>query len=123
MMHSRRAVAVEPVLRAFLRGGLSAPPFGEAFVAVAPETSGVYFLYRDGRLIYIGIAVHGTGIRQELEKHLNGAYGACTAAATTFDFEQTRDPVVASREYLLAHAAQHRGRLPLYNRNHSLHER
>jgi hypothetical protein len=121
MMRLRRPVAVEPVLRAFLSGGLSAPPFNEAFLAVAPETSGVYFLYRDGRLIYIGIAVHGTGIRQELEKHLNGA--SCTAAATTFDFEQTRDPVVASREYLLAHAAQHRGRLPLYNRNHNLHER
>jgi hypothetical protein len=123
MMRSRRAVAVEPVLHAFLSGGLSAPPFNEAFLGVAPETSGVYFLYRDGRLIFIGIAVHGTGIRQELEKHLNGAYGACTAAATTFDFERTRDPVVASREYLLAHMAQHRGRLPLCNRNGSPDER
>ncbi len=115
-MRSPRRAAVEPVLRAFLSGGLNAPPFNEAFIAMAPDRSGVYFLYRHDRLVYIGIAVHGTGIRRELEKHLSGAYGARTATATAFDFEETRDPVVASREYLLAHMAQHRGRLPPGNR-------
>jgi hypothetical protein len=114
-MRSPRRVAVEPVLRAFLSGGLTAPPFNETFIALAPETSGVYFLYHHDRVIYIGIAVHGTGIRQELEKHLNGVYGSRTCGATAFDFEETRDPVVARREYLVAHMAQHRGRLPRCN--------
>jgi hypothetical protein len=90
--------------------------FGEATVVFAPASPGVYFLYRGERLIYIGIAVHGTGIRQELEKHLAGRYGPRTRAATVFEYELTRDPVVASREYLLAHMAQNRGRLPLCNR-------
>jgi hypothetical protein len=90
--------------------------FSEATVACAPASSGVYFLYRGERLIYIGIAVHGTGIRQELEKHLAGRHGPRTRAATAFEYELTRDPVVASREYLLAHMAHNRGRLPLCNR-------
>lgn len=94
--------------------------FTDSTVSSAPTTSGVYFLYRDARLIYIGIAVHGTGIRQELAKHLSGAHGDRTRTATAFRFEQTRDPVVASREYLLAHMAQHRGRAPLCNRAGSL---
>jgi hypothetical protein len=99
-----RAAAQEPVA------------FNESTVSSAPTTSGVYFLYREARLIYIGIAVHGTGIRQQLEKHLSGAYGERTRAATAFRFEETRDPVVASREYLLEHMAEHRGRPPLCNR-------
>jgi hypothetical protein len=104
------------LLRAYLGRGLEAPPFNQSAIARAPETSGVYFLYRQERVLYIGIAVHGTGIRQELEKHLNGVYGAHTRAATSFDFEETRDPVVARREYLLAHMAEHRGRVPSGNR-------
>jgi hypothetical protein len=102
---------------AFLSGGRTAPPFNEAFIEAAPQTSGVYFLYRHDRVIYIGIAVHGTGIREELRKHLEGVYGPRTRAATAFDYEQTRHPVVASREYLLAHMAQNRGRLPAGNRS------
>jgi hypothetical protein len=111
-----RRAAPERALRAFLARGLDAPPFKETFVAHAPDSSGVYFLYRHERILYIGIAVHGTGIRRELEKHLNGLYGAHTRTATSFDFEETRDPVVARREYLLAHMEQYRGRVPPGNR-------
>jgi hypothetical protein len=46
--------------------------FGEGRLAFAPASPGVYFLYRRERLICIGIAVQGTGTRQELEKHLAG---------------------------------------------------
>ena len=115
-MHLVRRAAPESVLRAYLTRGLDAPPFNETFVAHAPDSSGVYFLYRHDRVLYIGIAVHGTGIRRELEKHLNGFYGAHTSTATSFDFEETRDPVIARREYLLAHMAEHRGRVPPGNR-------
>jgi hypothetical protein len=115
VIYSSRRSRVGSDLRAFLSTGLTAAPFKEAFVAVAPPTSGVYFLYRHDRVIYIGIAVQGSDIRQELEKHLSGAYGPCTSSATAFDFEETRDPVVASREYLRAHMAQHRGCLPSCN--------
>jgi hypothetical protein len=90
--------------------------FDEASVSAAPAAPGVYFLYGGERLLYVGIAVHGTGIRQELEKHRRGDHGPRTRAATAFEYELTRDPVVASREYLLAHMAQNRGRLPPCNR-------
>jgi hypothetical protein len=115
MLFAARRAGVSDGLRRFLSAGLDVPPFNEAFVAVAPAGPGVYFLYRHHQVIYIGIAVHGTGIRQQLEKHLEGVYGQRTRRATAFDFEETRDPVVASREYLLAYMAQHRGRRPVCN--------
>ena len=90
--------------------------FNEAAVALAPASPGVYMLYQRERLIYIGIAVHGTGIRQQLEKHFAGRYGPRTRGATSFEYEVTRDPVVASREHLLAYMARNRGRLPICNR-------
>ena len=95
--------------------GISASPFNDAHIALAPEGTGVYFLYRHGRVIYIGVAVHGSGIRQELERHREGAYGSGTQAATSFDYELTRDPVVAKGEYLQLHRTRHRGRLPSCN--------
>jgi len=94
---------------------VAATPFQDDHIALAPEGTGVYFLYRHGRVIYIGVAVHGSSIRQELERHRQGAYGSATQAATSFDYELTRDPVVASGEYLRLHKARHRGRLPSCN--------
>jgi hypothetical protein len=93
----------------------SATPFTADQVALAPAATGVYFLYRRGRVIYIGVAVYGSTIRQELERHLHGIYGTATKAATSFDYELTRDAIVASREYLRMHQAGHGGRLPACN--------
>jgi hypothetical protein len=106
-------------MRAYLQHGLDAAPFDQAGVATAPATRGVYFLYHRYRVLYIGVAVHGTGIRQELEKHLSGAYGPRTRMATAFDFEPTRDPVVARSQYLAAHSARYRGQLPRCNDDES----
>lgn len=93
----------------------AATPFNDEHLAAAPAATGVYFLYRSERLIYIGVAVHGTGIRQELDNHLRGSYGAATQAATSFRYELTRDPVVAKHEYLRMHKATFGGRLPACN--------
>lgn len=93
----------------------AANPFGREQLAAAPAASGVYFLYRNERLIYIGIAVHGSGIRQELENHLRGSYGPATQAASAFRYERTRDPVVAWHQYLEQHKARFGGRLPACN--------
>ena len=90
-------------------------PFTAEHLAIAPVDTGVYFLYRGERLIYIGVAVHGSGIRQELHNHLRGSYGAPTQGATSFGYELTRDPVVAKHEYLRLHQATFGGRLPAYN--------
>lgn len=99
----------------FLSPGHAAAPFTPEEVAAAPAAPGVYFLYRNERVIYIGIAVQGSGIRQELERHLQALYGRGSQLATSFGYELTRDPVVVSGQYLQAHRAQHGGRLPSFN--------
>lgn len=93
----------------------AATPFSREQLAAAPAASGVYFLYRNERLIYIGVAVHGSGIRQELDYHLRGSYGGATQGATAFRYELTRDPVVAKHQYLQMHKARFGGRLPACN--------
>lgn len=93
----------------------AATPFSGAHLAAAPVASGVYFLYRNERLVYVGAAVHGAGIRQELENHLRGSYGAATRAATAFRYELTRNPVVAKHQYLQAHKERFGGRFPACN--------
>ncbi len=93
----------------------AATPFTAEHIAAAPAATGVYFLYRKQRVIYIGAAVHGTGIRQELHNHLRGSYGASTQGAGAFRYELTRDPIVAKHEYLRSHRAAYGGRLPACN--------
>lgn len=105
----------EATASSFSTTSASATPFEDNHIGLAPEETGVYFLYRHGRVIYIGVAVHGSGIRQELERHRQGTYGPATQVATSFDYELTRDPVVASGEYLRLHMARHGGRVPSCN--------
>jgi len=114
-MHRIRSWPRQAAASPFSTTGASATPFTCDQVALAPTATGVYFLYRHGRVIYVGVAVQGSGLRQELQRHLHGKYGAATRVATAFDYELTRDPVVASGEYLRAHMARHRGRLPPCN--------
>jgi hypothetical protein len=104
-----------PVLRAFLDEKSSAWPFTDAAIAISPAASGVYLLYSKGRLIYIGVAVNGSGIRQELESHRGGAYGKCTQGASAFIYELARDPIARHRQYLHTHREQHGGRVPRCN--------
>ena len=80
-------------------------PFREECVALAPQATGVYVLYRRGRVLRVGIAVHGTSIRLELERHLSGLYGESTRTATAFSYEVTRDPVLARADYLRGYGA------------------
>lgn len=92
----------------------AADPFTDECIAIAPNASGVYLLYRNGGLIYVGLAPGS--IRRELEAHRRGEYGACTQAATAFDYEVTSDPAALQRKYLRNHVARDGGRLPPCNR-------
>jgi len=89
-------------------------PFTEAAIDVSPTAPGLYLLYRDGRLIYIGFAVNGSGIRQELESHRRGAHGPGTRDATAFLYELAGEPRALHQRYLAAHRARY-GRLPPEN--------
>lgn len=102
-------------LPAFLDERFDAWPFTDAAIAVAPTSPGVYLLYACSRLIYIGLAVSGSGIRQELASHLSGARGECTQRASAFLYELDDDPLALHRSYLHAHSERYGGRLPPCN--------
>jgi hypothetical protein len=112
--HPARAAGDAP-LATYLDDTSAAWAFTDATVALSPALPGVYLLYRSGRLVYIGVAVNGSGIRQELESHLHGAYGSCTQDASAFLYEVAADPIALHREYVRAHKAQYGGRLPACN--------
>jgi hypothetical protein len=115
MLQLRSSERAGQALRAVIDEISVAWPFTEAAVDVSPASPGVYFLYRNGRLIYIGLAVNGSGIRQELESHLRGAHGPMTRYATAFLYELAPDPRVLHERYLRTHRA-HYGALPDGNR-------
>lgn len=102
-------------LPAFLDERFDAWPFTDAAVEVAPMSPGVYLLYASGRLVYIGLAMTGSGIRQELASHLSGACGDCTQRASAFLYELADDPLSLYRSYLRAHSERYGGRLPPCN--------
>jgi hypothetical protein len=104
-----------PPLRAFLDERSSAWPFTAAAIAISPAARGVYLLYSSGRLIYIGAATDGLGIREELEKHRNGEYGACTCAASAFVYELAEDALARQQQYLEIHRGLYGGREPHCN--------
>jgi hypothetical protein len=115
MLGLRQRLLAHAELRPVIDEVALAWPFSEAAVDLSPAAPGVYLLYRDGRLVYIGLAVNGSGIRQELESHLCGARGPGTRAATAFLYELARDPRALHGDYLAAHRARYGGRLPAAN--------
>jgi hypothetical protein len=101
-----------PTLPALIDEAAFAWPFTDAAIEVSPAAPGVYLLYRDGRLLYIGLAVNGCGIREELASHASGARGDCTRAATAFIYEVSHQPRALYHRYLALHRARDGGRLP-----------
>ena len=99
-------------LRPYLSPEFSANAFTDAAIDIAPTQPGVYMLYCTGRLVYIGIALAGSGIREELRAHRRGAYGECTRHSTAFDYEVSTTPLETHREYLQLHRERYGGRLP-----------
>ena len=109
------------MLRPYLEATLAAQPLNDSSLATAPSAQGVYLLYHSGRLIYVGSTTEDAGIRQELERHRDGAYGPCTRDATAFDYEVTAHPHHACRDYLWAHSVRYGGRLPRCNAHSADH--
>ncbi len=102
-------------LRVVIDEAGAAWPFTEGALDFAPTGPGVYFLYAMGRLIYIGVALRGSGLREELASHLRGAHGLCTQEATAFTCEPALDALALHRRYLDEHRRRYGGRLPSCN--------
>jgi hypothetical protein len=103
--------------RARLRAGppssFAADPFTQDCIAAVPASGGIYRLYREGKVIYAGMA--SANLRRELESHRRGDRGECTRAASGFLYDLTSDPEGALRDYLVMYMAHHGARLPRCN--------
>ena len=89
-------------------------PFSEDEVRNVPEETGIFCLFHDRDLVYIGRTSPRTGVRSELEHALRMAM-ADDIAATHFTFEVTKSPKTRAAEELREYFGVW-GRLPLYNR-------
>ena len=87
-------------------------PFTAAAVAHAPEEGGIYGLFVSGELIYLGSAsgAPGQGIRDFLQRHLGGAHGACTQAATQYTWEISQYWTTREMQVLAEFSKRHRGK-------------
>jgi hypothetical protein len=80
----------------------------------APDTSGLYALWEEGELVYLGRASYESTIRAHLLEHLAGKVCPCAAGATHYSWELSLQP--GNREaQLLQEFRKQYGRLPRCN--------
>jgi len=92
--------------------------FSDEDVRNVPEETGIYCLFQDRDLVYIGRTAPRVGLRSELKHALHMAM-ADDLHATHFTFELTASPKTRATEELRAFYEMW-GRLPLYNRPNSV---
>jgi len=92
--------------------------FASDDVQHVPEEPGIYCLYQDRDLVYIGRTPPRIGLRSELQHALAIAMAA-DMHATHFTFELTKNPKTRANEELRSFYETF-GRLPLYNRPHAV---
>src|SRR5260221_13881563 len=85
--------------------------FTNAIVHGAPTNAGLYALWQDGHLIYVGRAV---SIRERLVEHLQRRLCPCTEHATHYSWELSLRPATREVE-MLEHFKKQHGRLPRCN--------
>lgn len=85
--------------------------FTDAIVQGAPNITGLYALWQDGDLIYVGRAA---SIRERLVEHLQRRVCPCTEQATHYSWELSLQPVTREVELLEQFKKRH-GRLPRCN--------
>jgi hypothetical protein len=83
-----------------------------------PEEAGIFCLYHDRDLVYIGRTAPRNGLRTELQHALRMAM-ADDMHASHFTFELTKNPKTRANEELRAFYETW-GRLPHYNRANSI---
>jgi len=89
-------------------------PFTARLVADAPDSAGVFALWQDKELIYIGHAKGPGGLAKVLKDHLEGQH-SCTRAATHYTWEIAMAPEERERQ-VLADYYQERKAFPRCNR-------
>jgi hypothetical protein len=92
--------------------------FSDEDIRNVPEETGIFCLFHDRDLVYIGRTAPRVGLRSELRHALRMAM-ADDMHATHFTFELTPSPKTRANEELRAFYETF-GRLPLYNRPNAL---
>ena len=80
--------------------------FASSVIEHSPEEPGVYALWQEDEVIYVGRAAAG-GIKTSLLQHLEGRHGACTRAATHYSWEISLWPTLRESEVLAEFVAAH----------------
>ena len=93
--------------------------FVEEDVQNVPEEAGIFSLYQESDLVYIGRTAPRTNLKSEIAHALHMAMADDDLEATHFTFELTRSPKTRAAEELRSYFETW-GRLPLYNRPQSL---
>ena len=90
--------------------------FVDSMVSSVSQSAGVYFLFYERELIYIGGSDGGmfSGIRSRLLSHLAGNEGSCTRYADEFSYEQNELGKERERQLLTQYKRLY-GRLPKCN--------
>lgn len=89
--------------------------FTRSNVELVPHVQGIYCLYADARLVYIGsTSLESTSLRTRLLRHLDGLAESGTEQATHFAIEVTDEPV--EKRWLLLNAYfRNHGAAPPFN--------
>lgn len=91
--------------------------FTEEEVQKVPEESGIFTLYQEQDLVYVGRTAPRSNLRKDL-LHALAVAMADDMLATHFTFEPTVSPKTRASEELRSFYETF-GRLPLYNQPHS----
>ena len=89
-------------------------PFTPYLVSDAPEMPGVFALWENDEVVYIGRAIAPGSIRAALFERLNSQH-PCTTGVSHYAWEICLDPAPRERELLEEHMRAYRA-LPRYNR-------
>jgi excinuclease UvrABC nuclease subunit len=76
-------------------------PFTARLIAGSPEEPGIYVLWEDGDVIYIGHAQgRGITIRSRLVDHFAGTLSPCTRRASHYSWEISLKPAPREQELI-----------------------
>jgi hypothetical protein len=85
-----------------------------AMVEAAPDQNGLYALWEDDELIYVGCASISATIRERLIEHLGRRLCPCAEKATHYSWELSLRPAMREVQILEEFLAQF-GRMPRCN--------
>lgn len=91
-------------------------PFVETYVRHAPADRGVYILWKQNVVLYVGRTARDSTLRSRLADHFHGCVCRCSQDATHYGWEIVPSPELREAE-LLAEIKTTTGEWPFCNRH------